>query len=407
MKATGGKYGAGIGNGDEAPSNGGPIWIYGGKITAQGGDEGAGIGGGCESRGGEITINGGVINATGGKEAAGIGGGYKRGPTKITVNGGRVYARGGDEAAGIGEGYGATSDTADGVIEITGGEMITATGGRLAAGIGGGFYNNTMMKIRISGGDIQAFGGDDKCGSAGIGAGSYYSMEPNSIGGGDFAGEIIISGGTVYAAGSGSNNYTGGAGIGAGTAGNMTGTVKITGGSVRAMGESGGAAIGDSLCVRKGAGSPVVSGQRKTVCQSSYGGWLYIEACGHIDAAYAYLDAYRHRVNCNTCLYSAPESHVYVDGACIDCGAHGYNVIYLTDDYDWYYVEGVPVGGTATPLEDPEKKAMSSKTGTTPNLRIQPCLTTLRRRFTTTYICSRTGTCLPGLLRSTKRQTNS
>ena len=92
----GGQESAGIGTGDEPDYNLNGIFIHGGNIYAQGGNEGAGIGGGSESRGSDITISGGTIHATGGKDGA-----------------------------GIGEDYGVTSATGDGVVEITGGGMIT------------------------------------------------------------------------------------------------------------------------------------------------------------------------------------------------------------------------------------------------------------------------------------------
>lgn len=72
LTAEGGKYGAGIGGGDQGAGSG--ITITGGEIKATGGQYGAGIGGG-KGDGSDITISGGEVNATGGTSGAGIGGG--------------------------------------------------------------------------------------------------------------------------------------------------------------------------------------------------------------------------------------------------------------------------------------------------------------------------------------------
>ncbi len=65
LEAHGGRYGAGIGGGDEGA--GGKITISGGTVTATGGDRGSGIGGGYKGAGGTITISGSsVVTAIGG-----------------------------------------------------------------------------------------------------------------------------------------------------------------------------------------------------------------------------------------------------------------------------------------------------------------------------------------------------
>ena len=56
LKATGGKYGAGIGGGNYG--SGENITITGGTVTAEGGNSGAGIGGGYWGRGRNITVSG-------------------------------------------------------------------------------------------------------------------------------------------------------------------------------------------------------------------------------------------------------------------------------------------------------------------------------------------------------------
>ena len=152
LKATGGKFGAGIGGGDYG--SGKNITITGGTVNAAGGDFGAGIGGGNGgSNGGSgeaITITGGTVNATGGTCGAGIGGGDDGSGKNITITGGTVNAAGGEYGAGIGGGcWGSGED-----ITITGG-TVTAKGGLSGAGIGGGEQGN---------------GGDNGGGYGGIGS---------------------------------------------------------------------------------------------------------------------------------------------------------------------------------------------------------------------------------------------
>ena len=192
-----------------------------GRLAARGGRYAAGIGGSKNASHGEIVINGGVIEAFGGAEGAGIGGGQNRGLYKVTINGGDVTAIGGDYGAGIGGG----NDGTGGVVSIKGGD-IKAYGGLDAAGIGGG-AGKSANDVTIDGGTVYAKGG--KGGGAGIGSAS----------GEDFNGNVTINGGNVRASGdleySTGPNY-GGAGIGAGYAGNaIDGHVTINGGSVEAF----------------------------------------------------------------------------------------------------------------------------------------------------------------------------
>lgn len=106
---TGSEYAAGIGGGCDQPC--GNISIYGGIITAVGGDGGAGIGSGIAQGGdnscGTISIYGGVINATGGVGGAGIGSGLattgrENSCGNISIYGGRIDATGGEDSSGIG-----------------------------------------------------------------------------------------------------------------------------------------------------------------------------------------------------------------------------------------------------------------------------------------------------------------
>ncbi|MCQ2313491.1 MAG: hypothetical protein MJZ84_08625, partial [Paludibacteraceae bacterium] len=102
LEATGGKYAAGIGGGNEG--SGSNITINGGTVEATGGSGAAGIGGGASGSGSNITINGGIVTATGRMSASGIGGGVNGSGSNITINGGKVEAIGGPFASGIGGG---------------------------------------------------------------------------------------------------------------------------------------------------------------------------------------------------------------------------------------------------------------------------------------------------------------
>ena len=220
LKATGGKYGAGIGGSKDNGTNN--ITINGGTVTATGGYWSAGIGGGHNDFGNNgdginITINGGTVNAAGDRFGAGIGGGEKGSGKNITINGGTVEATGGDFGAGIGGGAAGSGTN----ITITGG-TVTATGSVFGAGIGGGEKGNGK-NITITGGTVNAAGGN----GAGIGGGEKANGE-----------DITITGGTVTAKG-----HLGGAGIGGGEKGNGK-NITITGGTVTAKGGVFGAGIG-------------------------------------------------------------------------------------------------------------------------------------------------------------------
>jgi len=175
-----------------------------GSLTANGGSYGAGIGGGgsgsTNTSSGTISIYGGIVTATGGDAGAGIGGGGNGNTSCGTINifGGTVTATGGNRSgssigcAGIGDGSGGggVNFSSGGIINISGG-TVTATGGAHGPGIGGYVYtNNTSYghyTIKISGGNIIANGG--------ISSRNYDGNYLDSI--------ICISGGTV------TTNYTG------------------------------------------------------------------------------------------------------------------------------------------------------------------------------------------------------
>lgn len=169
---------------------------YAGKLTANGGSEGAGISSGVTINGGEIVasggagiggragevgdviINGGVISATGESSGAGIGGGSSS-KGMVTITGGKINATGGGTASGIGGG-----SSGSGAVTIDGGS-ITATGGLYSSGIGGGM--NSFGTVTINGGTITAKGGNY---AAAIGNGHNNSGE---------AGKVRISSGSVKA----------------------------------------------------------------------------------------------------------------------------------------------------------------------------------------------------------------
>ena len=234
LTATGGDWGAGIGNGgyygNSDNRSGENITITGGTVNATGG-WGGGIGNGgyygnSDNRSGEnITITGGTVNATGGWGGAGIGGGYYGSGKNITIKGGTVTATGGEEGAGIGGGY-------------------YYGGGYYGNGYYGNGYYGNGENIKITDGTVNATGG---WGGAGIGGGG---------GGGNGAGgngkNITIIGGTVTAGG----GYRG-AGIGGGISGSGK-NITITGGTVNADGGTNAAGIGGGAT---GSGSNVtVSG---------------------------------------------------------------------------------------------------------------------------------------------------
>ena len=219
LKATGGKYGAGIGGSKDNGTNN--ITINGGTVTATGGYWSAGIGGGHNDFGNNgdginITINGGTVNAAGDRFGAGIGGGDYGSGKNITINGGTVNAAGGN-GAGIGGGDRGSGEN----ITINGGTVTAASGS--GAGIGGG-EKGSGTNITINGGTVEATGGDFGAGIGGGAAGSGTN--------------ITITGGTVTAKG-----HLGGAGIGGGEKGNGK-NITITGGTVTAKGGVFGAGIG-------------------------------------------------------------------------------------------------------------------------------------------------------------------
>ena len=203
LTATGGiQNGAGIGAGGYGVSSG-KIEITGGDITAIGGKSAAGIGGSGYRGDADITISGGTIRATGGDQAAGIGGGGLYGSGNITITddavieesiGGSSGAGAGNSTGGAGIGGGAgghgtidisgnaqvknalgkdggagigSGHDGDGNVTISGNATIeNAEGGKFAAGIGGGKVGGygicSFARVAISGGTVNAAGGNGK-----------------------------------------------------------------------------------------------------------------------------------------------------------------------------------------------------------------------------------------------------
>ena len=215
---------------------------------------------------GTLTItdnnNDGKLTANGGAGSAGIGGGFGE-DGQAAITGGEITANGGDYCAGIGGGKNYNSAGGNGDVAISGGK-ITAQGGDHAAGVGGGGdYNGNSTNtgngnVTISGGEITASGGW-------LGSG---------IGGGIFGtGTVTISGGTIKDAQGGA----GAAGIGGGSYGD--GDVKVSGNAIIANAES--ARYGSGIGAGQGSlrdnistvGKVTIEGNAKIEnAKSGYGG---------------------------------------------------------------------------------------------------------------------------------------
>ena len=153
---------------------------------------------------------------------------------------GSLTAEGGD---GGGAGIGGKHESGAGSIEVTGG-TIEAVGGEGAAGIGGGVYG-TGHDIEISGGKVSATGGDanknlesSRTGAAGIGDGAGTEkgeIDPDAP---SNPNHIIISGDAEVTAKAGASTGGGTAAIGGGDVGEIPNDAlsnddhKVTGGSL-------------------------------------------------------------------------------------------------------------------------------------------------------------------------------
>ena len=235
LTATGGDWGAGIGNGgyycNSDNRSGENITITGGTVNATGGWGGAGIGGGYYGSGKNITIKGGTVTATGGEDGAGIGGGYYYGGgyygngyygngENIKITDGTVNATGGWGGAGIGGGGGGGGGAGGNGKNITIiGGTVTAGGGYRGAGIGGGI-SGSGKNITITGGTVNADGGDE---GAGIGGGATGSGS-----------NVTVSGAAQVTATAGKSNGYYGAGATIGNGGNYTNGENVDGEEIQA-----------------------------------------------------------------------------------------------------------------------------------------------------------------------------
>ena len=160
---------------------------------------------------------------------------------------GSLTAEGGDGGDGGGAGIGGGYESGAGNIEITGG-TIEAVGGEGAAGIGGGVYG-TGRDIEISGGKVSATGGDanenlhpSRPGAAGIGDGAGTEgreIDPDAPPSNpDNPNHIIISGDAEVEAKAGASTGGKTAAIGGGDVGEISNDAlsdddhKVTGGSL-------------------------------------------------------------------------------------------------------------------------------------------------------------------------------
>ena len=277
-----GSAGIGSGLGSHTIENGkgpgsyhsGRIEITGGVVAAESTGNGAGIGGGMYADGDDILISGGSVTARGGDGSAnthhggaGIGGGYE-GHGHVRIEGGEVEAYGQVAAAGIGSGgspnrkpdrkeddpkYARSEDSLDlTIVEITGG-LVTAAGGPMGgAGIGAG-AGADQCEVRISGGEVKAWGSssarEEMWGGAGIGSGAYLASDSYHT---PTVTEVSISGNAEVIATGG----WGAAGAGSG-AENQRADVRIADGGAQIIAYADGTKF--ALDTKEGSGDDTVS----------------------------------------------------------------------------------------------------------------------------------------------------
>ena len=163
---------------------------------------------------GSLTISGGENDSLTAQGGSGTDGSGGRGifSKDLTISGGTVNANGGDGIIGSGGGSGIDSS---GGVTVSGG-TVTANGGDSKDGSGGnGIYSSGGVTIS-SGSTVTANGGDGEDGSGGRGITSN--------------GGVTVSGGTVNAKGGSGKNGNGGDGI------RSFNPVAISGGTVNANG---------------------------------------------------------------------------------------------------------------------------------------------------------------------------
>ena len=149
--------GAGIGGGKyRGIDSNHRVVVYDGELDIEGGEGAAGIGGGYKGvQGGPVYIYGGTVTARcNGYEGAGIGGGYNRDGGEVYIHGGEVKAYGTEYGAAIG----GSKEGKGGTLEVTGGKVYAETGsttnkGYIGPAIGGG-NNGNGGHVTIKGGTV-------------------------------------------------------------------------------------------------------------------------------------------------------------------------------------------------------------------------------------------------------------
>ena len=149
--------GAGIGGGKyRGIDSNHRVVVYDGELDIEGGEGAAGIGGGYKGvQGGPVYIYGGTVTARcNGYQGAGIGGGYNRDGGEVHIHGGEVKAYGTEYGAAIG----GSREGKGGTLEVTGGKVYAETGsvttkGYVGPAIGGG-NNGNGGHVTIKGGTV-------------------------------------------------------------------------------------------------------------------------------------------------------------------------------------------------------------------------------------------------------------
>ena len=201
------------------------------SLNIESGTSGAGIGGGFrEDLAGELTIESCVLNILSTREGAGIGGGNGRTgggnlSGKLTIEGGNINIITGNYG-GAGIGGGCNGDLSGDVI-INNGKISSLSGDfGIGSAIGGGYDANLSGELVINGGEVTAIGGE---GASGIGGAM------NLTEGGCLSGKVILNGGSILAKGGLYLGLYGGAGIGGGFDGNLSGEVNLNDGVIVAQ----------------------------------------------------------------------------------------------------------------------------------------------------------------------------
>ena len=160
LDIEGSRDAAGIGGGYKG-IQGGPVYIYGGTVTARcNGYRGAGIGGGYDRNGGEVYIHGGDVKAYGSEYGAAIGGSYQGKGGTLVVTGGKVYAEAGKTGTveSVGPAIGGGNSGEGSHVTIKGGTVTVTkyyTASRKVALIGHGVED----LFNLNGGSLEIASG--------------------------------------------------------------------------------------------------------------------------------------------------------------------------------------------------------------------------------------------------------